>query len=153
MIQPFIYGKPSHPSQPSRSGVDPACEGFCDGSDNEKNLHSVFEAICEGVTVVKVLRGIKGEKGFYLMTVIIEKMLKIMVMARLAHLARIISHGTKIIAINRQTPVPFAAHIIGGVVTAVDGSADAVIRSPGESYYFTLIRVLGVTPYPLLDPA
>jgi len=65
MIQPFIYAKPSHPSQPSRSGVDPACEGFCDGSDNEKNLHSVFEAICEGVTVVKVLRGIKGRKSFF----------------------------------------------------------------------------------------
>jgi len=96
MIQPFIYRKPSHPSQPSRSGVDPACEGFCDGSDNEKNLHSVFEAICEGVTVVKVLRGIKGEKGFYLMTVIVErKMPKIMVMARLAHLDGLFHTGPK----------------------------------------------------------
>jgi len=95
MIQPFIYRKPSHPSQPSRSGVGPACEGFCDGFGSDKEPSQFFEAICEGVTVVKVLRGIKGEKGFYLMTVIVErKMPKIMVMARLAHLARIISHGT-----------------------------------------------------------
>ena len=73
MIQPFIYRKPSHPSQPSRSGVDPACEGFCDGFVSDKKPSQFFEAICEGVTVVKVLRGIKGEKGFYLMTVIVEK--------------------------------------------------------------------------------
>jgi len=75
--------------------VGPACEGFCDGFGSDKEPSQFFEAICEGVTVVKVLRGIKGEKGFYLMTVIVErKMPKIMVMARLAHLARIISHGT-----------------------------------------------------------
>jgi len=73
--------------------VDLACEGFCDGFGSDKKPSQFFKAICEGVTVVKVLRGIKGEKGFYLMTVIIEKMPKIMVMARLA---RIISHGTKI---------------------------------------------------------
>ena len=73
MIQPFIYRKPSHPSQPSRSGVGPACEGFCDGFGSDKKPSQFFEAICEGVTVVKVLRGIKGEKGFYLMTVIVEK--------------------------------------------------------------------------------
>ena len=132
MIQPFIYRKPSHPSQPSRSGVDPACEGFCDGSDNEKNLHSVFEAICEGVTVVKVLRGIKGEKGFYLMTVIIErKMPKIMVMARLAHLARIISHGRKL-TINRIPPAPIVDQSTGAAWTE-HGSADAAIQRPRES--------------------
>jgi len=38
-------------------------------------------------------------------------------------------------AINRQTPVPFAAHIIGGDATAVDDSADAVIRTPRERNY------------------
>lgn len=30
-----------------------------------KNLHSVFEAVCEGVTVVKVFRRINGNKPAY----------------------------------------------------------------------------------------
>ena len=32
-----------------------------------------FEAICEGVTVVRVSHGIKGEKRIYLMVVIVER--------------------------------------------------------------------------------
>ena len=84
---------------------------------------------------MKVLRGIKGEKGFYLMTVIVErKMPKIMVMARLAHLARVISHGTKIMAINRLTLVLSAGQITGGGIT-VSGNADAVTRNPRERNY------------------
>ena len=35
-----------------------------------KNLHSAFEAVCEGVTVVKVFPGIKGEKRFCMISVI-----------------------------------------------------------------------------------
>ena len=61
MINPFIHGKPSQPSQLSRSGVEPACEGFCDGFDDDKKPSQSFEAICEGVTVVKVLHGINGK--------------------------------------------------------------------------------------------
>jgi hypothetical protein len=30
-----------------------------------KNLHSVFEAVCEGVTVVKVFPGINGNRPAY----------------------------------------------------------------------------------------
>ena len=97
---------------------------------------------------MKVLRGMKGEKGFYLMTVIVErKMPKIMVMARLAHLARIISHGTKIMAINRLVLVLSAVLITGGM-GMTSGSADIAIQNLRESYYFTLIRVLGGDPIP-----
>jgi len=37
------------------------------------NLHDILEAICEGVTAVKVLRGIKAGKRLYLMTAILKR--------------------------------------------------------------------------------
>jgi len=40
MMHPLFHGKPSHPSQLSRSGVEPRCEGFGEGVDGEQNLHS-----------------------------------------------------------------------------------------------------------------
>ena len=61
MIQPLIYGKPSQPSHLSQPGVEQACEGFCDGFGGDKKPSQSFEAICEGVTVVKVLHGINGK--------------------------------------------------------------------------------------------
>ena len=55
-------------------------------------------------------------------------------MARVAHLARIISHETKIMLINRRIPAMSATWITGGGRTA-SGSADSVIRNPrGKNY-------------------
>jgi hypothetical protein len=42
MIQPFINGKPSQPSHLSRSGVEPACEGLCDGFSGDKKPSQCF---------------------------------------------------------------------------------------------------------------
>ena len=49
--------------------------------------------------------------------------------------------------INRLTLVLSAGQTIGGGIT-VSGNAGAVIRNLKESYYFTLIRVLGGDPLP-----
>ena len=85
-----------------------------------------------------------------MMVIVERKMLKIMVIARLAHLARIISHGTKIMAINRLVPVLSAVLIIGGEVTAVDGSAGDVIRNPRERNYSGWTDVgMGDSPTPV----
>ncbi len=35
MMHPLFHGKPSHPSQPSRPGVEPRCEGFSEGVNEE----------------------------------------------------------------------------------------------------------------------
>ncbi|MBN2238673.1 MAG: DUF3854 domain-containing protein [Dehalococcoidales bacterium] len=40
--------KPSHPSQPSRSGTESGCEGFREGSQGDTEPSRDFEANCEG---------------------------------------------------------------------------------------------------------
>ena len=46
---------------------------FREGFPGKQEPSRCFEAICEGVTAVKVFHGIKGEKGFYLMVFIVER--------------------------------------------------------------------------------
>ena len=50
-------------------------------------------------------------------------------------MARHIPHGMEIMVISRLTPVLSVVRTIGGGVTAVDGSADAVIPIPLERCY------------------
>jgi hypothetical protein len=57
---PLISLKPSQPSHLSQPDVELACEGVCDGYTDDVKPSQEFEAICEGVTVVKVLPGISG---------------------------------------------------------------------------------------------
>lgn len=58
------------------------------------------------MTVVKVFLGIKGGERFCLMVVVVERKIpEIMVMAWLAHLARIISCGPRIIMVVLATPL------------------------------------------------
>jgi len=70
-------------------------------------------------------------------------------MARVAHLARIISHETKIMLINRRIPVMSATWITGGGRTA-SGSADSVIRNPmGRNYSGWKDTGVGDPPTPI----
>jgi hypothetical protein len=41
-------GKPSQPSLLSQSGVEPVCDGFCDGSNEKEKLSQNIEASCDG---------------------------------------------------------------------------------------------------------
>ena len=62
-------------------------------------------------------------------------------------MARHIPHGMEIMVINRLIPVLFVVRTIGGGVTAVDGSASAVIPTLLERCYSGWISSLGgVTP-------
>jgi hypothetical protein len=52
-----------------------------------------------------------------------------------------------IMEINRLISAPSAGQITGGGMMA-SGNADTANQNLGESYYFTLIRVLGGDPMP-----
>ena len=124
-----------------------------------KNLHRILRLIVKVVTVVKVLQGIEEGKRFCLTPVIVERKcrksldhinltvwleachpchlcqnpLEIMVMARLAHLARIISHGRNII-INPNTPVLVVGQITGVAWMAYGSAKTAIHNHRGRCY-------------------
>ena len=139
-----------------------------------KNLHRILRLIVKVVTVVKVLQGIEEGKRFCLTPVIVERKCRksldhinltvwleachpchlcqrhpeITVMARLAHLARIISHGPEIMATDHGAPIPSAGRITGsrGIAT---GSADNAIQNFRERNYLRWEDKGVVTPLPL----